>query len=668
MNLKMINTEEIVKDIRSLLHPWHRSYVSKQTFNENKMCYTLQSSDSISNRFALSDKLHQSSFLVNDLLFNFMKRSVVAQNVHVRYFKTERSVRAESQRNPTVSSRLKKAIGLNSKSDHTIQSENLTRLLQLEDSNMSNDQHKIKVAFAEGYLAGSGPGGPNKTSKTKMYLKLFQQLLTITIFLAIFVSLMASATGSVFRIQLGNQVEVDPEDIHVTFDDVKGADDAKQELKEVVEFLKSPDKFSTLGGKLPKGVLLVGPPGTGKTLLARAVAGEAGVPFFHAAGPEFDEVLVGQGARRVRDLFKAAKERAPCVIFIDEIDSVGAKRTNSVLHPYANQTINQLLSEMDGFHQNEGVIVLGATNRRDDLDQALLRPGRFDVEVSVPTPDYIGRKEILILYLGRVLCKDIDIELLARGTTGFTGADLENMVNQAALRAAIDGAETVNMKHLESARDKVLMGPERKARLPDEEANRITAYHEGGHAIVAYYTKESHPLHKVTIIPRGPSLGHTAYIPEKERYHVTKAQLLAMMDTMMGGRAAEELIFGPDKVTSGASSDLKQATSIAAHMVKDWGMSEKVGLRTLNNDKPVGPNGGMEQLGPHTYEQVDLEIKRIMSESYERAKSILRAHAREHKAIADALLKYETLDADDIKAIMTGERVNHGTPHESASS
>ncbi|KAL7033783.1 hypothetical protein ACKWTF_007720 [Chironomus riparius] len=433
------------------------------------------------------------------------------------------------------------------------------------------------------------------------YLKIIQQLLMIIIITAIMASLFTSNNGSVFRIQLGTNVEIDPEDISVSFDDVKGCDEAKQELKEVVEFLKNPEKFSNLGGKLPKGVLLVGPPGTGKTLLARAVAGEAGVPFFHAAGPEFDEVLVGQGARRVRDLFKAAKDRAPCVIFIDEIDSVGAKRTNSVLHPYANQTINQLLSEMDGFQQNEGVIVLGATNRREDLDQALLRPGRFDVEVNVPTPDFTGRKEIITHYLGKILSKDINVDMLARGTTGFTGADIENMVNQAALKAAIEGAEVVSMRHLENARDKVLMGPERKARIPDEEANKITAYHEGGHAIVAYYTKESHPLHKVTIMPRGPSLGHTAYIPEKERYHITKTQLMAMLDTMLGGRAAEELIFGADKITSGASSDLKQATSIASHMVKDWGMSEKVGLRTIEGAKGLQAS---ENLSSTTIESV----------------------------------------------------------------
>lgn len=577
---------------------------------------------------------------------------------------------AERIRNPTIGTRLREAFGLSytgsnplgypgissasvdkvgSFNQPEVEAEKMKVLIS--DETMSvEEQHRVKVAFAEGYLAGSGQKAPGRTMK---WLKVIQQLLTIVIFLAIFVSFMASASGSVFRIQLGNQVEVDPEEIHVTFEDVKGADEAKQELKDVVEFLKNPEKFSALGGKLPKGVLLVGPPGTGKTLLARAVAGEAGVPFFHAAGPEFDEILVGQGARRVRDLFKAAKDRAPCVIFIDEIDSVGAKRTNSVLHPYANQTINQLLSEMDGFHQNEGVIVLGATNRRDDLDKALLRPGRFDVEVNVPTPDYIGRKEILDLYLGKVLSKDIDVEILARGTTGFTGADLENMVNQAALRAAIDGADSVTMKYLENARDKVLMGPERKTRIPDEEANMITAYHEGGHAIVAYFTKDSHPLHKVTIIPRGPSLGHTAYIPEKERYHVTKSQLLAMMDTMMGGRAAEELVFGPDKITSGASSDLKQATAIAIHMVKDWGMSEKVGLRTHD-----GNNSGIvvvNELSPSTNDQIDSEIKRIMTESYERAKNILKTHQREHKMLAEALLKYETLDAEDIKSIMTGK-------------
>lgn len=615
----------------------------------------------------------------NGQMVHKIVRSLLAQPggglayVQQRGFKTVRSVSAELKRNPGLFTRVKDSLAAPApKISHKYEpvpfnaqtispqqySEPLNKLLsEVNDPTMGEEQkQRLKIAFAEGYLTATHPDHERRSGKAMRYLKVLQQLLIIVVFIGIFISLFVSTNGSVFsRIQIGNQVEVDPEDISVTFEDVKGCDEAKQELKEVVEFLKNPDKFSNLGGKLPKGVLLVGPPGTGKTLLARAVAGEAGVPFFHAAGPEFDEVLVGQGARRVRDLFKAAKERAPCVIFIDEIDSVGAKRTNSVLHPYANQTINQLLSEMDGFQQNEGVIVLGATNRRDDLDQALLRPGRFDVEVVVPTPDFTGRKEILTHYLSKILSKDINIDQLARGTTGFTGADIENMVNQAALRAAIDGAETVGMKHLENARDKVLMGPERKSRLPDEEANKITAYHEGGHAIVAYYTKESHPLHKVTIMPRGPSLGHTAYIPEKERYHVTKQQLLAMMDTMMGGRAAEELIFGADKITSGASSDLKQATSIASHMVREWGMSERVGLRTIESSKSFG--APTEVLSPSTVESVDVEIKKILNDSYERAKSILKQHAKEHKALAEALLKYETLDAEDIKAILGGEKM-----------
>lgn len=638
------------------------TYLSTGSFETNK------------NISYCSDK-QQNNYFTNGSLKKMNIVDINFLSLQKRSFKTYRALIAENHRNPTILSRLKEAynqpsssgakrldaLNQTSQTKQTVQHESLSKLLNQFDTNLTTEQkHQLKLAFAEGYLAASQPENSEKGGKAIKYLKIVQQLLMIIIITAIMVSLFTSNNGSVFRIQLGTNVEIDPEDISVSFDDVKGCDEAKQELKEVVEFLKNPEKFSNLGGKLPKGVLLVGPPGTGKTLLARAVAGEANVPFFHAAGPEFDEVLVGQGARRVRDLFKAAKDRAPCVIFIDEIDSVGAKRTNSVLHPYANQTINQLLSEMDGFQQNEGVIVLGATNRREDLDQALLRPGRFDVEVNVPTPDFTGRKEIITHYLGKILSKDINVDVLARGTTGFTGADIENMVNQAALKAAIEGAEVVTMRHVENARDKVLMGPERKARIPDEEANKITAYHEGGHAIVAYFTKESHPLHKVTIMPRGPSLGHTAYIPEKERYHVTKTQLMAMLDTMLGGRAAEELIFGADKITSGASSDLKQATSIASHMVKDWGMSEKVGLRTIEGAKGLQPS---ENLSSTTIESVDFEIKKILSDSYERAKNILKAHSKEHKALAEALLKYETLDAEDIKAILSGDKIPIDSSH-----
>lgn len=468
----------------------------------------------------------------------------------------------------------------------------------------------MQVAFAEGYLAAG------KKTRPKWFV-MFKEFISVALVITLLVVFLGDLTGgSSFRkVLIGNGYEVHPEEIEVTFNDVKGVEEAKQELKEVVEFLKDPERFSVLGGKLPKGVLLVGPPGTGKTLLARAVAGEAGVPFFHAAGPEFEEVLVGQGARRVRDLFATAKLQAPCVIFIDEIDSVGAKRSNSVIHPYANQTINQLLTEMDGFRQNEGVVVLGATNRRDDLDKALLRPGRFDVEVQVPVPDLKGRVEIFELYLAKVKCApEVDLDALARQTTGFTGADIENMVNQAALRAAIEGAKSVKMVHLENSRDKIIMGPERRSRIPDEESNTITAYHEGGHALVAHYTKQSTPLHKITIISRGSTLGHTAFVPDKDSYHETKAQMMAQLDVCMGGRVAEELTFGEDKITSGASSDLKNATAIATAMVRYFGMSDKVGPRVFedNNNGLVVRN----EWSPKTSELIDDEIKRLLQVSF----------------------------------------------------
>uniref|UniRef100_A0A1B6CTU2 AAA+ ATPase domain-containing protein n=1 Tax=Clastoptera arizonana TaxID=38151 RepID=A0A1B6CTU2_9HEMI len=512
-----------------------------------------------------------------------------------------------------------------------------------EDKSLTEkEKERLKLAFAEGYLQHEIRRGP----------PLFIKLLKVAALIGVFaiVGYYIAESVSIEISQKEHKIRDDGKLVTITFNDVKGVEEAKEELKDIVLFLKRPESFNTIGAKLPKGVLLIGPPGTGKTLLARAVAGEAGVPFYQVAGPEFEEVLVGLGARRVRDLFRTAKENAPCVIFIDEIDSVGAQRTNSPFHPYANQTINQLLKEMDGFEQNEGVIVLGATNRKEDLDAALLRSGRFDIQVNVPVPDLAGRKDIFLLYLNRIkCCKDIDVDVLARGTTGFTGAEISNLVNQAALQAAINGLSSVSMKFLEEARDKILMGPEMKTRVPDKDANKITAYHESGHATVAYFTQGSNPLHKVTIIPRGQSLGHTAYIPEKEMYHFTKLEALAMIDTMMGGRAAEEIIFGSDKVTSGAYSDLKQATSLATSMVKYWGMSEKAGLRTY-------PNSGssmINELSAQANETIDLEIQRILQESYVRAKKILKKHKLEHKLLAEALLKYETLNAADIKVIMT---------------
>ncbi|KAK8746403.1 hypothetical protein OTU49_017004 [Cherax quadricarinatus] len=646
-----LRSSQLSAIIRDKKQEWHVSHVSADTFLENKHMNSCSPSFSGDARlkplFNISKKLLSSQSLL------------LANVVPSRGFKTQQSIEREALRQSTVTDRLRDGLKSRQRSvaARTLQqeTEHNTKLKSLMAEEATEEGRKaLKVAFAEGYLAGD----PQKhQSRAMRWIRNLQQVLAVVVFIAILFSLMGGMGGSLFRMHVGNGNEVHPEEITVSFEDVKGVDEAKQELQEIVEFLRNPEKFTSLGAELPKGVLLVGPPGTGKTLLARAVAGEAGVPFFHAAGPEFDEILVGQGARRVRDLFRAAKMRAPCVIFIDEIDSVGAKRSNSVLHPYANQTINQLLSEMDGFHKNEGVIVLGATNRRDDLDKALLRPGRFDVEVQVPIPDLAGRKEIFEYYLGKVKGgDDIDKNVLSRGTTGFTGADIKNVTNQAALRAAADQVDAVTMKHLEAARDKVLMGPERKSRIPDEEANLVTAYHEGGHTLVAYYTKDSHPLHKVTIIPRGPSLGHTAYIPAKEQYHMTRSQMLATMDSLMGGRAAEELIFGNDMVTSGSSSDLKQATSIATHMVKDLGMSERVGLRTFEDNTGQLISTG-DSLGQSTKEAIDLEIKRLLQESYERAKAILKSHAREHKALADALMKYETLDADDINAILDGRTV-----------
>ncbi|XP_029663081.1 ATP-dependent zinc metalloprotease YME1 homolog isoform X3 [Formica exsecta] len=624
---------------------WKVSYLSGLSFADNKRGFPYSS---ITEPIILP-VIHLASKQHCRLLHTWYAKAL-QNHIPIRTFKSQRSIKLELEQNPTFMSRIKKWLGLSSNlhvsSVHEPRSSDFEKIKQIFNNTdvTADEQKRIKMAFVEGYESGLQRQMRGRT----MLFKIVLNMIAVSVFLVILIIWLYR--GGIFKLPMSHRIEIDPEDIHVTFNDVKGVDEAKQELLNVVEFLKNPDKFSALGGKLPKGVLLVGPPGTGKTLLARAVAGEAGVPFFHVAGPEFDEILVGQGARRVRDLFRAAKEKAPCVVFIDEIDSVGAKRTNSVLHPYANQTINQLLSEMDGFRQNEGVIVLGATNRRKDLDKALMRPGRFDVEIYINKPDYFGRKEILDLYLSRILTHEVDTVYLARCTTGFTGADLENMINQAALRAAIDEADCVTMKHLEYARDKVLMGPEGKLKLRDEEVNRITAYHEAGHALVAFYTKDATPLHKVTIVPRGPSLGHTSYMHEKDVYHVTKSQLLANMDSMMGGRAAEELTFGPEKVTTGASSDLVEATKIAEMMVKNYGMSEKVGFRSIIENKKLFGNNNT--YAPSTNELIDNEVKRILQESYERAKSILKTHAKEHKQLAEALLQYETLDADDVAAIV----------------
>lgn len=517
---------------------------------------------------------------------------------------------------------------------------------------LSSNPQLVKLSFAEGFFYGQ----ENRKKPRSRILYLIRETMIIVVIVTIVYYVVSGETPFKRAILGKTRYEIDSDQIDVTFNDVKGCDESKQELADVVEFLKNPEKFARIGCKLPKGLLLVGPPGTGKTLLARAVAGEAGVPFFHASGSEFDEILVGQGARRVRDLFEKAKQRAPCVIFIDEIDSVGGKRTNSVLHPYANQTINQLLAEMDGFAQNEGVLVIGATNRSSDLDKALTRPGRFDLIVTVPKPDFQGRKELLRYYLDKVRTSlDIDLDILCRTTIGFTGAEIENLVNQAGLKTATDGMDHITQETLEFARDKILMGPERRSKLPDREQNLMTAYHESGHALVAYYTEKADKLHKITIIARGGSLGHTSILPMRDHESATKESLQAKIDCLLGGRVAEELIYGGDRVTEGCADDLAKANKLATVMVKDLGMSDRIGMRTIRDEQSEQSPIVLSKFSDATSELVEAEISKLLEESRERARKLLTNHEKELKLLAEALLKYETLDAAEVKMIIEGK-------------
>ncbi|KAF9601032.1 hypothetical protein IFM89_015017 [Coptis chinensis] len=434
--------------------------------------------------------------------------------------------------------------------------------------------------------------------------------------------------------------EVTPEKNVKTFKDVKGCDDAKQELEEVVEYLKSPTKFTRLGGKLPKGILLTGAPGTGKTLLAKAIAGEAGVPFFYRAGSEFEEMFVGVGARRVRSLFQAAKKKAPCIIFIDEIDAIGSTRKQWEGH--TKKTLHQLLVEMDGFEQNEGIILMAATNLPDILDPALTRPGRFDRHIVVPNPDVKGRQEILELYLqDKPLAEDVDVKAIARGTPGYNGADLANLVNIAAIKAAVAGVEKITAAELEFAKDRIIMGAERKSMFLSEESKKLTAYHESGHAIVAFNTDGAHPIHKATIMPRGSALGMVTQLPSDDETSISRKQLLARLDVCMGGRVAEELIFGHEHVTTGASNDLHQATELAQYMVSTCGMSDA-----------IGPIYVKERAGAEMQSRVDAEVVKLLKEAYDRVKALLKKHEKALHALASALLEYETLSADDIKRIL----------------
>jgi cell division protease FtsH len=448
----------------------------------------------------------------------------------------------------------------------------------------------------------------------------------------------------------------------VTFDDVAGADEAKYELQEIVEFLKDPKRFSRLGGRIPKGALLVGPPGTGKTLLARAVAGEAGRPFFSMSGSDFVEMFVGVGASRVRDLFEQGKAHAPCIIFIDEIDAVGRHRGAGLGggHDEREQTLNQLLVEMDGFEANDGVILIAATNRPDVLDPALLRPGRFDRQVVVDAPDVRGREGILRVHLKKIpTADDVGVSTLARGTPGMSGADLANLVNEGALLAARKGHDKVYMADLEEAKDKVMLGAERKSMVLSESERRLTAYHEAGHAVVALRLPGLDPLHKVTIIPRGRALGITASLPEEDRHSYSRDYLFARLVMLFGGRVAEEMIFGLPKVTTGAGNDIERATQMARKMVTHFGMSEAVGPMAVGDSEQevfLGRDiGQRRQVSEQTAQLVDSEVKRLLDDAYEQARTILQEHADLLEAIAVALLERESLDRDEIELLAAGK-------------
>ncbi len=449
--------------------------------------------------------------------------------------------------------------------------------------------------------------------------------------------------------------------IGISFGDVAGIDEAKAEVSEIVDFLKDPSKFQRLGGKIPKGVLMVGPPGTGKTLLARAIAGEAKVPFFTISGSDFVEMFVGVGASRVRDMFDQAKKQAPCIIFIDELDAVGRHRGAGLGggHDEREQTLNQMLVEMDGFEDNEGVIVIAATNRPDVLDPALLRPGRFDRQVVVPLPDIRGRELILKVHMRKVpLDDDVNPSVIARGTPGFSGADLANLINEAALFAARADKRVVSMDQFEKAKDKIMMGAERRSLVMSEQEKLNTAYHEAGHAIVGYCVPDHDPVYKVTIIPRGRSLGVTMYLPEEDKYSTSKEQLESSISTLFGGRLAEEMINGPERVTTGASNDIERATEIARNMVTKWGLSEKLGPLTYSEDDGEVFLGRSvtqhKQVSDVTAHAIDEEVRRIIDRNYERARVILQENMEKLHTMAKALLKYETLIDVQIGDIMEG--------------
>ncbi len=500
-----------------------------------------------------------------------------------------------------------------------------------------------------------------RPSFTTILISLFPYLLIVGIWFFLFRSMQAGGAKA-FSFGKSKAKLLTGDTPKVTFDDVAGADEAKVELQEIIEFLKDPQKFTKLGGRLPKGALLVGPPGTGKTLLARAVAGEAGRPFFSMSGSDFVEMFVGVGASRVRDLFEQGKAHAPCIIFIDEIDAVGRHRGAGLGggHDEREQTLNQLLVEMDGFESNEGVILIAATNRPDVLDPALMRPGRFDRQIVVDSPDLRGREGILRVHIrNKPMAEDVDVTTLARGTPGMAGADLANLVNEGALLAARRNHDKVYMADLEDAKDKVMMGAERKSMVMKDEERKLTAYHEGGHAICAIKVKGNDPLHKVTIVPRGRTLGVAWTLPEDDRVSVTREQLEANLVKAYGGRVAEELVFGRERVTTGAASDIQQATGLARRYVSQWGLSDEIGpVLVGDNEQELFLGRELQtrrEVSERTAQLVDSEVSRVIKEAYMRATQVLQEHMNLLHTVAAALLDRETLTGDEVAALARGE-------------
>jgi cell division protease FtsH len=509
-------------------------------------------------------------------------------------------------------------------------------------------------------ISASAPKGQNIL--VSLFINSFPVLLLIAVWVY-FMRQMQGGGGGRGAMSFGkSRARLLGEDqVNVTFNDVAGVEEAKDEVAEIVDFLRDPAKFQRLGGKIPKGVLMVGSPGTGKTLLARAIAGEAKVPFFTISGSDFVEMFVGVGASRVRDMFEQAKKHAPCIIFIDEIDAVGRHRGAGLGggHDEREQTLNQLLVEMDGFEGNEGVIVIAATNRPDVLDPALLRPGRFDRQVVVPLPDVRGREQILRVHMRKVpMADDVKPSIIARGTPGFSGADLANLVNEAALFAARANRRTVTMDEFEKAKDKIMMGAERRSMVMSEEEKKLTAYHEAGHAIVGLSVPDHDPVYKVTIIPRGRALGVTMFLPEEDRYSLSKRRLNSQISSLFGGRIAEQLVFGADSVTTGAANDIERATEIARNMVTKWGLSERLGpLTYTEEDGEVFLGRSVtqhKQVSDVTIHAIDEEVRKIIDENYRRSETIIREHMDKLHAMAGALMKYETIDEGQLRDIMAG--------------